>query len=229
VPYTDRRLGVRRHPLDRELKRAVLLDRALRQHADSPVCEPTSTAMAFSGAVARDADGRLDLRRNHGVAASAGSAARSAGFSLRFVTWAWFAGPAAPRSFLSANIISTRVERGDHAGRVEPASSPRESRTSLIPRNIHVDEPVRRLAGHRAPRLGDDIDVEPLPGDGSGERVEFVYQPRPSMKTTRPFFDAKSPGSGSFGPSRRGRAELGYGRDQGARDGVRALALDEAL
>ena len=44
------RLRVRDEAADRELEVASLLDRALRHHAGRPVCEPTRSAIAFSGA-----------------------------------------------------------------------------------------------------------------------------------------------------------------------------------
>ena len=63
------------------------------------------------------------------AAASAASAARSAGFSLRFVTCAWFAGRRRARSFLRANISSTGSRR----------DATRASRAGVRPRGISAN------------------------------------------------------------------------------------------
>ena len=99
-----------------------------------PVCVPTKIARALKGAL-RATRTVVSTSAKPRKAASAASAARSAGCSFQLVTWAWLAGVRRTRIFASPIIISKtfmwRIISQSLAG-VQPSTSRRTVRWVML-------------------------------------------------------------------------------------------------
>ena len=146
-----------------------------------PTCDPIRTAMALSGAIPATPT-VVSTSAKPRRAASAASAARSAGWSRRLVTWAWLAVRFRRRIFRRACIISSTssspITSTSRAG-VSPENRRRTSAASTSGwKSLRASSSGRqghRLLGHRG--------VEGVAGDEAVDGVELA--PRRGRRAPR--------------------------------------------
>ena len=172
-----------------------------------PTCDPISTAIALRGAIPATPT-VVSTSANPRRAASAASAARSAGWSRRLVTWAWLAGRLRRRIFRSACIISRTSSSTHHLDQAR-RGQPREEAPHLGGLHVGVEErfgPAPAGTGPSPPR--------PPAGSRAWRAMKRSMESkslsaRPSSSTIRPD-STRTLAGGSAGPPVRTRPASGH-------------------